>query len=343
MQFGVPSEMGRIAESAQIPAHRMYWGFDSFRGLPPEASEESYINPLWKPGTFSDVHEMAPGFRTVTKPQAGVWRYERKREDAQPLSVEAAMERRINALHGERNRIRLVPGYYNESLTRELASAARRGVSERLFTPCRWGCALRSAFSPARPEPHQMHRSRSEGRVPGSAASAKGTASRQGGLAAGSSAGRSGNRPATAGAFGTAGTHGPGQQRRTNQQAFAPPPSQSGAVALASLNPASQPASSGGVVGATKAFKGLHEALDEEAWLQDKFRQSGKESPAEGELTVVIEYCFNTGEPGVQLSTEHRWERYREEAELVSQYLSNYYPPAAQPRAAHARQEAHAR
>ena len=69
--------------------------------------------------------------------------------------------------------------------------------------------------------------------------------------------------------------------------------------------------------GPTKAFKGLYDALDEEAWLDTKFLRSGAAQPKEGELTVVIEYCFNSGAPGVQLSTEHREERYHEEAELV--------------------------
>ena len=125
MQYGVPSEMQNIAENAQIPAHRLYWGFDSFRGLPSEANDEPYKNPLWKPGVFSDVYGMAPGFRTVSKPRDGVWRYESKSADAQPLSVEAAMHRRMTHMQGERNRMKLVPGFYNESLTPALAATAR--------------------------------------------------------------------------------------------------------------------------------------------------------------------------------------------------------------------------
>lgn len=71
--------------------------------------------------------------------------------------------------------------------------------------------------------------------------------------------------------------------------------------------------------GATKAFKGLYDALDEEAWLDTKFLRSGAAQPKEGELTVVIEYCFNAGSFEGQLSTEHCEERYHEEAELVRQ------------------------
>ena len=64
---------------------------------------------------------------------------------------------------------------------------------------------------------------------------------------------------------------------------------------------------------------GLYDALDEESWLDTKFLRSGAAQPKEGELTVVIEYCFNPGVSGMQLSTVHCEERYHEEAELVRQ------------------------
>ena len=125
MQFGVPSDMQQVAENAQVPAHRIYWGFDSFRGLPTEANNESYRHPLWRPGTYSDIHEMSRDFRTVSRPRDGIWRYERKRDDAKPLSVEVVVQRRAHALQGVRNRIKLIPGFYNVSLTPELAHAAQ--------------------------------------------------------------------------------------------------------------------------------------------------------------------------------------------------------------------------
>ena len=75
-----------------------------------------------------------------------------------------------------------------------------------------------------------------------------------------------------------------------------------------------------------KAFKPLYDALDEEAWLESKFEASGAAHPGEGEMTIIIEYCYNSGGPGVQMSTKHGEERYHEEAELVRQYFLNYYP-----------------
>ena len=56
---------------------------------------------------------------------------------------------------------------------------------------------------------------------------------------------------------------------------------------------------------AMKAHRGLYAALDEDAWLESKFMRSGAPYPAEGELTVVIEYCYNSGESYAQLSTKH--------------------------------------
>ena len=76
----------------------------------------------------------------------------------------------------------------------------------------------------------------------------------------------------------------------------------------------------------TKAFKGLHEARSEGAWLEAKFQRSGHAAPAEGEMTIVIEYCYNSRE--TQISTWHSEQRYHEEAELVRQYVLHYCPEA---------------
>ena len=61
-------------------------------------------------------------------------------------------------------------------------------------------------------------------------------------------------------------------------------------------------------------------------WLDTKFRRSGHAHPAEGEMTVVIEYCYNSSTR--QISTSHDEERYHEEAELVRQYVLHYCPEA---------------
>lgn len=79
-------------------------------------------------------------------------------------------------------------------------------------------------------------------------------------------------------------------------------------------------------VDSSKAFKGLYEAKNEEDWLEVKFNRSGAPAPADGELTVVIEYCYNSGTD--QLSTHHDEQRYHEEAELVKKYIQQYFPAA---------------
>lgn len=92
-------------------------------------------------------------------------------------------------------------------------------------------------------------------------------------------------------------------------------------------------ASSAPSLGPTKAFKGLYDALDEEAWLDTKFLRSGAPQPKEGELTVVVEFCFNSGTVGApQTSTKHSEERYHREAMLVRNFFVGhedyvgYYP-----------------
>ena len=67
---------------------------------------------------------------------------------------------------------------------------------------------------------------------------------------------------------------------------------------------------------------------EDEAWRDAKFEHSGVPNPAEGELTVVIEYCYNSGGNFSQLTTKHGEHRYHEEAELVKQYFCNYHSGA---------------
>ncbi|KAL1508415.1 hypothetical protein AB1Y20_004524 [Prymnesium parvum] len=78
-----------------------------------------------------------------------------------------------------------------------------------------------------------------------------------------------------------------------------------------------------------KAFKGLHDAMGESAWLDEKFRRSGAPEPEEGALTVVIEYCWNGDEPQEsQMSTVHDLKRYHEEAMLTAAYIRRICPEA---------------
>ena len=119
-QFGVPSEMKSVAS---IATHRTYWGFDSFRGLP-DATGETYQNPLWKPGTFSDVHELSGRYHVKSKPREGIWDYIPKTRESKPLSVDEAIDKRMKQLNGHASRIRLIGGFYNESLTPAVAASA---------------------------------------------------------------------------------------------------------------------------------------------------------------------------------------------------------------------------
>ena len=88
----------------------------------------------------------------------------------------------------------------------------------------------------------------------------------------------------------------------------------------------SELSSANSVAALPRASKGLREARDEVQWLDTKFRRSGHGHPGEGEMTVVIEYCYNSSTR--QISTSHNEQRYHEEAELVRQYVLHYCPEA---------------
>ena len=96
--------------------------------------------------------------------------------------------------------------------------------------------------------------------------------------------------------------------------------------------------------GETKAFRSLYEAQqqsdraqEEAAWLQHKFELSGQPSPAEGQVTVVIEYCWNSASvsrpssarpisPVGDPEAERRRQR-QPAAQLSTQlYQLNYFP-----------------
>ena len=120
-QFGVPTDMGPISEALraiQLP-YRFMWGFDSFRGLPDSALDEPGIkNPLWRPGVFSDAYELSPQFQTMRKPTEAVWEYRPRVADAHPLAVDKVVSHYKRTLNAENARIRLVPGFFNESLSK---------------------------------------------------------------------------------------------------------------------------------------------------------------------------------------------------------------------------------
>ena len=119
-----------------------------------------------------------------------------------------------------------------------------------------------------------------------------------------------------------------GHGLRASGPATSRPPSSSSAAALNREAALDREAARALALEQPRAFKPLYDALDEDAWLESKFEQSGAALPAEGDMTVVIEYCYNSGVDGQQLSTKHGEERYHEEAELVRQYFLNYYPGA---------------
>eukprot|EP00965_Chrysotila_dentata_P138958 4595554-Pleurochrysis_carterae.AAC.2 len=70
--------------------------------------------------------------------------------------------------------------------------------------------------------------------------------------------------------------------------------------------------------GSSKAFRSIQDAKNAEARLEEKFRLAGASAPADGELAIVIEYCYNSGSGAAQLSTKHDQARYQEEAVRIS-------------------------
>ncbi len=132
-QFGVPSEMVSLIPLLEAKGgpgsgpYASYNGFDSFVGLSDEAP--GALRPsssLWGAGQFSSVHTMSRNFRM----RRGAGReevYVPTRPDAQPLSVGEVMRLYLTQLGDTdgRRRVRLVPGFYNESLTRGLARKLR--------------------------------------------------------------------------------------------------------------------------------------------------------------------------------------------------------------------------
>ena len=108
-----------------------YFGFDSFEGLPAEAAGVAMPpHGQWQPGQFSDVMQLSEGVKTKVDNNF-VRTYVGK---TAPLSVDAVVKSYERKLNAKERRMRLVPGFYNESLTTALAQSA--GVAKYININC---------------------------------------------------------------------------------------------------------------------------------------------------------------------------------------------------------------
>jgi hypothetical protein len=128
-QFGVPSFMtaliAGLARSGR-DNYTTFWGFDSFVGLPNEDPVALLPSPgIWQPGQFSAGHELSGGYRTKTDALTGAEVYVPRSSASRPLTPSEARLAMLHRLGGQSRRIELVEGFYNVSLTRELAKRAR--------------------------------------------------------------------------------------------------------------------------------------------------------------------------------------------------------------------------
>lgn len=129
-QFGVPSIMASLPQllnaSGRSARWRTYWGFDSFLGLPEEAPVAQRPNAaMWRAGQFSLAHSLVSGGHVRTA-ASGAEEYVLPKGRA-PLSAESArkqVEGRYTRGRPAHLRVRLVGGFYNESLTPQLARLA---------------------------------------------------------------------------------------------------------------------------------------------------------------------------------------------------------------------------
>lgn len=133
-QFGVPSGMAAlIAGLARVGRdnYSTFFGFDSFVGLPSEAGGVSMPAPgMWQPGQFSASHELSGEFRTRGDAATGAEVYLPRSNTSRPLTPERArelMQRRLVAgstRGAKAKRVELVAGFYNVSLTSDVAMRA---------------------------------------------------------------------------------------------------------------------------------------------------------------------------------------------------------------------------
>ena len=127
-QFGVPTEMATTIPvlRARGVHYDSYLGFDSFEGLPPEDDTKSMRPAIWVPGMFNERYRRSKDFKVV-KSKDGYQHYVPRdglTGVARPLSVTEAVESWRAELNATENRITLVPGFYNQSLTPTLARTA---------------------------------------------------------------------------------------------------------------------------------------------------------------------------------------------------------------------------
>ena len=107
------------AQRAVAVEYHTYWGFDSFVGLPEEA--DGALRPtdhVWGVGQFS----LAAAYhaRSITRDAHGAEQYALPPGFKQPSAE--AMRSLYSGWYKAHNRVRLVAGYYNESLTARLAA-----------------------------------------------------------------------------------------------------------------------------------------------------------------------------------------------------------------------------
>ena len=136
------------AVAALLRGYESYWGFDSFLGLPEEVSPAGNKNKLWKVGSFSLSCEHVRN-RSAFKGADHLYSGRCGGEAGRAHAVQH-IERLLDA---SRLRMRIVPGYFNETLTARLAQRARPAwyvdVNADLYVSTRQ--ALTWLFSHRRP------------------------------------------------------------------------------------------------------------------------------------------------------------------------------------------------
>ena len=121
-QFGVPTEMQAIIELLRLhnvaSNYTAYWGFDSFQGLPRE--QDGVPFPLqWKEGQYSAGLELSPQFWTEYSAD-GSHKFVPKGQSSAGLKPSEVVQFYAEKLSAQTNRIKLVSGFYNESIPRVL-------------------------------------------------------------------------------------------------------------------------------------------------------------------------------------------------------------------------------
>ena len=126
-QFGVPASMpqlARLVTDRLAPAYmyHSYWGFDSFLGLPEEDARA--LRPtehLWGKGQFSMVHSFMQAAGAKRDAHGAEVYHVRPNK---PLPTVDFMRKFTAREFGKAHRVRLVAGFYNETLTARLAKQA---------------------------------------------------------------------------------------------------------------------------------------------------------------------------------------------------------------------------